>query len=1311
MNAVAINSIKSCCAFFNNIFSNLQVKRQVLLILTFLFFSVFSIQAQTYCEDIPGRDCDDCPSFPVSNNPDLGVSCQETIDVILILDESNSIGNANAENQVRDGVLAFLQELECTPVNVAIIEFGSVANYVVSSYTPVSNVVAGMTNYFAGTSYNGQTYNPDQGNLGGTNWQAALLRANALPTADLLLMFTDGQPTTYSPNANNPGSSYDFCDSGTTTEEAEIYNAAILANIIKGKGTHMFVLGVGNAVAGEIPNITGSDVYNSNINTIANSDYEIDANINNVAACFRNLAKSLCPIIVDIQGTTICENATNGVIDVTLSTLANGPFTVTVTQVGNPVDSFVTNLKDFSVSNLPAGTYTVTVEADQDCYSEGSKNITINTSIPIAVINGPLEIDCIDDTVTLDGTGSTASGVSYLWTTNDGSFSGPVNQITATATSIGTYTLTVTDTEANCTATEDIEVTTNVSAPTADAGPDAELACATLEAILDGSGSSTNPEADLSYSWSGPNGYSATTEDITVTEVGTYTLTVTDNDNGCTAMSSAEVTEDTIPPVLDNPDTILDINCNDSLPTQQILTATDDNGVNVTPSIDPYTVDVCNGYAVTYRWTATDDCNNSSEKTVTFNVLPSPDMVLNDVADESYASCDYASQGELDLVFQAFLDKFGYTGGCDASGQLASFYSAPDLCSGGTVNVTYNVTDLCENASETASFTITPSEALEVSCPTGVSLDASSTQQEIQDAYDAWKLEFTKTGGCNATDNLDTFPSLPSFDCDTRIDLTFDYVATDRCYQNGISCSSTFSVEGREPVDAGENGELTICENGMVTAEELFEALGGNPDEGGTWSPELGGANVYTYTVQGTDPCPDATATVTVDELNLEILASEPVCDEEIGTYSVNVQVSEGMVSSTLGTPVDNGGGSWTIIDIPTDNDIVVTTTTTVSNNVECTNSVNIISPDCICIELDLKYTDVTCFGLDDGTITVEFVTEGATVTVNGQPYNPDMLYVPGTYTVTAYFEGNDDDNCIISEEITIVEPAVVDIQVSSTNVTCYGEADGTITIESLSEGAFYTIKLNGIGPDLSGQEYFAPGVYFVEARLISNATSRMSAEGKGDVSLRVEDPCVDAKLIVIEQPDQLICKIGKSYSGNEIRCNDRTNNSLTVNQLGGVGPYTYSWSMDKSAYYGVWEIIDGAESQTMTYIPGMQSGTFTVEVTDANGCSTICEITLESTCTKADYYNYFSRQNDFDFEMFPNPTNGKLTVKPNKLSNSQATVELYDLIGTRIFSQSFDKIKDNEININLTNLSSQVYYLKVITKDGTKIKKVVLDK
>ena len=335
----------------------------------------------------------------------------------------------------------------------------------------------------------------------------------------------------------------------------------------------------------------------------------------------------------------------------------------------------------------------------------------------------------------------------------------------------------------------------------------------------DNCGSATVVPSVDSYTVDVCNGYAVT-----------YRWTATD---ACTNSSEKSVTfnvlPDTTAPILEEPSAISDISCSDTLPTQETLTATDDCGVaTVVPSVDSYTVDVCNGYAVTYRWTATDGCTNSSEKSVTFNVLPSPELILTDVANEIYDSCDYETQAEVDSAFQVFLNKFGYSGGCDATGQLASAYSAPDLCAGGEVSVTYDVTDLCEDKSETASFTITPSTDLEVSCPTAVNLGSSSTQQEISDAYDAWKLEFTKTGGCEATDNLGTFPSLPDFNCGTAVNLNFTYIATDRCNPNGVSCSSTFVVPGVTPltITCPDNVFLPACssEAEIVAAIEIWLA-------------------------------------------------------------------------------------------------------------------------------------------------------------------------------------------------------------------------------------------------------------------------------------------------------------------------------------------------------------------------------------------------------------------------------------------------------------------------------------------------------
>ncbi len=544
---------------------------------------------------------------------------------------------------------------------------------------------------------------------------------------------------------------------------------------------------------------------------------------------------------------------------------------------------------------------------------------------------------------------------------------------------------------------------------------------------------------------------------------------------------------------------------------------------------------------------------------------------------------------------------------------------------------------------------------------------------------------------------------------------------TTACYETATFNTQTceWEITGEQPEEPATECYETATFN-TQTCE--WEITGEQPEEPATECYETATFNTQTceWDVTGVQPpkpiveCYETTTfntqTCEWDITGIEpvIIAEAPLCDEDFGTYSVVVNVSIGNVTSSLGNPEDNLDGTWIVRDIPIDNEVTITT----SLDDTCFDSTVVESPDCICIELDFDYTDVTCFEQEDGSIIVNSVSEGATVTINGEPYDENALYGPGDYLIRAFFEGNDDIRCIIEEEITIVEPVAVEMELTSTHVTCYGADDGTITITSLSEGAYYTIKLNGIGPDLSGQSTFGPGTYVVEAKLIENNTADRKAFN-GSKETRVENPCVDGQLVVIEEPAPITCSIETVYSGN-VYCGSKKGFGLEVNTSGGVGNLTYSWEMLGNGPKFGWYFMTDTTSDSVVFFAGANGATMMVTVTDENGCSTQCELDVKSSCGSefGGYNNYFlARESGFDFEMYPNPSKGDITIIPNKVEGNTALVEVFNLVGTKILTQNVYLLKEKGIHLNFSGLPSQVYYVKFITKNGSKIKKLVIDK
>ncbi|MEM5566848.1 VWA domain-containing protein, partial [Psychroserpens sp. AS72] len=896
MKIIAIISHFMYCCLNNMLLS----KRSLLFAI--LSFSFFMTSAQTFCEDISGRDCDNCPNYTVTANPDLTVSCDQPIDVILIIDESNSIGNENAEGDVQLGVETFLQELECTPVRVAIIEFGSRATFVVNSYTPVASVTAGMSNYFNGITYNGQTYDPDQGNLGGTNWQAALVRANSLPTADLVLMFTDGVPTTYSPDATGtvPGNDYSFCDDGSTTQEAEIYNAVQMANILKAKGSHMFILGVGDVDASLMNDISDTDQYGPT-QTIATADYYVDPNFSTLAHCFASLANSICPIPAEVDGSTICATDSNGTISVTINPGAVGPFDVS----GAGFPNFTTPNLSFTISNLAPGNYGVTIldTGNPSCFNTGT--------FPAEVIGTPETIPTFDtveicagdivDILTLPTTSN--NGVDGIWAEDNGVFTFTPNQ--------------------NECAEETVLVISEFPVTPDDAASGEACVGNTYEyeGVQYEIGSHDIPRTDVNgcpyKTVLTVSAYDVTPDDVASGEVcvgnkftyegleyevGSYDIPRTDV-NGCPyktvlTVSAYDVTPDDaasgevcVGNTYEYEGIQYEIGSHDiprtdvnGCPYKTVLTV---SAYDVTPD-DAASGEVCVGNTYEYEGVQYEigshniprtDVNGCPYKTVL--TVSAYDVTPDDAASgEVCVGNTYEYEGVQYEIGSHDIPRTDVNGCPYKTVLTVSAYDVtPDDVASGEVCVgnkftyegleyevgSYDIprTDVngCpyKTVLTVSAYDVTPDDAASGEVCVGNTYEFEG----IQYAVGTHNIPKTDANGCPYTTVLtvtayevteDIVNNVTVCEGDSHLWLVdgLSYTIVDSPVvlnltdSNGCPYTATLTITEDEAPDAGNDGTLTVCADVVPTNEDLFDALLGTPNEGGTWSGPL--ADVYTYT-------------------------------------------------------------------------------------------------------------------------------------------------------------------------------------------------------------------------------------------------------------------------------------------------------------------------------------------------------------------------------------------------------------------------------------------------------------------------------
>jgi len=247
-------------------------------------------------------------------------------------------------------------------------------------------------------------------------------------------------------------------------------------------------------------------------------------------------------------------------------------------------------------------------------------------------------------------------------------------------------------------------------------------------------------------------------------------------------------------------------------------------------------------------------------------------------------------------------------------------------------------------------------------------------------------------------------------------------------------------------------------------------------------------------------------------------------------------------------------------------------------------------------------YTDITCNGDTDGTITFEAENfdpaTGFTYQVDGGAVSAAQFANP--ITVTGLAAGAHtieivdlrDASCSVVLNQTLAQPDVLDVSASITNELTCTNGGATITATATGGTPVYQYQLeDGVGSVLTAFQS-------------SNVFTGLAA---GDYVVRARDTnsCEDATTVITVDPPATI-----AFNLTPTACYSGSNDgSIQVDVTDGNGNYQFSLNG------GAWITPSPSTATTYTF-NNLVAGTYTVDVRDAYGCSVQDTVTINPALT-----------------------------------------------------------------------------------------------
>ncbi|MFN8303432.1 MAG: choice-of-anchor V domain-containing protein [Saprospiraceae bacterium] len=800
------------------------------------------------------------------------------------------------------------------------------------------------------------------------------------------------------------------------------------------------------------------------------------------------------------------------------------------------------------------GAYSVTLTDQNGCTKTTTVNVSGNITAPTSTAGPDATLTCQQNTATLNGTGSSSGpNFSYQWSTTNGNIVSGANTLTPVVNAAGTYTLVVTNNNNGCTSSDEAVVTANQTAPSATA-TGGQLTCSATSVQIFVTTNAGQP----SFLWTGPNGFTSALQNPTVSVAGTYQVVVTNGSNGCSATASASVSQNTTPPTV-TASASAALTCASTLVT---LTGASNAGNYSWTGPGGFSSSQQNPTAgapgvYTLSSTGSNGCVSSDTALVVQNTTP-PGATASV---SGQLNCN-SSSVQLSGTTSGSSPSFLWTGPNNfTSNQQNPTVNAPGdynlvvtsgqngCSSSALVNVVQNIIPPVASATTPVSLTCTSST---------VQLDGTASSQGPN-----YTAQWTTANGIivSGATTLTPVVGAPG---------TYQLMVTNS--GNGCISTTTVTVTQNPPVAATATVTGNVSCNGGADGAVAVAASGGNGAYTYLWSTgatttSVSGLSAGTYSVTTTDgeSCSAVSmATVTQPAVLTANAAATGETSAGANDGTATAQPVGGTSpyaflwsnSATTGTITGLMPGSYTVSVSDAQGCSTVQTVTV--NSFNCSLSASISAQNS------------TCNGANNGSASVNLSGAAAPVNYlwsNGATTQTASDLAPGNYTVQI----TDANNCPAALSVSITEPPVLLANAVASGETAAGANDGSATAQPTGGTSPYNYlwSTSATTASISG---LAPGIYTVSVSDANNCSSVQSVN-------------VNA----------FNCALSANISSANVACNGQSNGQATVTITGGVLPYDYLWS----------------NGNTTATADQLAAGSYSVTVTDDNNCVVIGSVSI----------------------------------------------------------------------------------------------------